>query len=63
MKYGLKIDFKNKPQLNVPIILHNAEKQSIINLEIWRSLLRRESLLNVERKKITDTLNRCLTDI
>ena len=35
VKYGLKIDFKNKPQLvNVPKIPYNAEAKSIINLEI-----------------------------
>ena len=39
MKYGLKIDFKNKPQLaNVPKILHNAEEKSIINLDINKLL-------------------------
>ena len=39
MKYGLKIDFKNKPQLvNVPKIPHNAEEKSIINLEIHKLL-------------------------
>ena len=39
VKYGLKIDFKNKPQLaNVPKILHNAEEKSIINLEINKLL-------------------------
>ena len=38
MKYGLKIDFKNKPQLaNVPKIPHNAEEKSI-NLEINKLL-------------------------
>ena len=39
MKYGLKIDFKSKPQLvNVPKIPHNAEEKSIINLEINKLL-------------------------
>ena len=39
VKYGLKIDFKNKPQLaNVPKIPHNAEEKSIINLEIDKLL-------------------------
>ena len=39
VKYGLKTDFKNKPQLaNVPKILHNAEEKSIINLEIHKLL-------------------------
>ena len=39
MKYGLKIDFKNKPQLvNVPKIPHSEEEKSIINLEINRVL-------------------------
>ena len=38
VKYGLKIDFKNKPQLaNVPKIPHNAEEKSI-NLEINKLL-------------------------
>ena len=39
VKYGLKIDFKNKPQLvNVPKIPYNAEEKSIINLEIGKLL-------------------------
>ena len=39
VKYGLKIDFKNKPQLaNVPKIPHNAEEKSIVNLEIDKLL-------------------------
>ena len=39
VKYGLKIDFKSKPQLvNVPKIPHNAKEISIINLEINKLL-------------------------
>ena len=39
VKYGLKIDFKNKLQLvNVPKIPHNSEEKSIINLEINKLL-------------------------
>ena len=39
MKYGLKIDIKNKPQLtNVPKVRHNAEEKSIIKLEINKLL-------------------------
>ena len=39
VKYGLKIDFKSKPQLaNVPKIPHNAKDISIINLEINKLL-------------------------
>ena len=33
--HGLKIDFKNKPQhVNVQKILHYAQEECIINLEI-----------------------------
>ena len=39
VKYGLKIDFKNKPQLvNVPKIPHNTEEKRIINFEINKLL-------------------------
>ena len=39
MKYGLKIDFKNKPQLvNVPKIPHNTEEKRLINFEINKLL-------------------------
>ena len=41
MKYGLKMEFKNKAQLvNLPKIPHYTEEKSIINLEI-NSLLKK----------------------
>ena len=51
MKYGLKIDFKNKPQLvNVPKIPHSAEEKSIRNLEI-NYLLKKGVITKCQREQ------------
>ena len=50
MKYGLKINFKNKPQyVNVPKIPHNAQEKSI-NLEI-NKLLKKGVITKCEKEQ------------
>ena len=54
VKYGLRIDFKNKPHLvNVPKNFYNAQEKHIIDLETNKLLKKREPLPNVKRNRMT----------
>ena len=60
MNYGLKIDFKNKPQLaNVPKIPHNIEEKSITNLEINKLL--KKGVINKCQKEEDDFISTVFT--
>ena len=53
VKHALKFGFENKSQLdNAPKIPHNAQAESITNFET-SNLLRRDSLPNVKKNRMT----------